>query len=141
MRRPGRGGASARRLIGRGLWPLVGWGVGDERAEVHPVWDFPVQLSQQVGVEEEVEVGHAREVGFGQALKGVSAGERLQALAGWRLFPDSGSDRPLGVEQRTEPAARQDAEREPLAARSEAAQIERGTPGHLYQGCGLPGFL
>jgi hypothetical protein len=55
----------------------------------------------------------------------------LQALAGWRLFPDSGSDRPLGVEQRTEPAARQDAEREPLAAGSEAAQIEGGAPAHL----------
>src|SRR6266481_7535133 len=110
------GGSSARRLISSGLWPLVGRGVGDERAQVDPVRDLPVQQAQQSRVEEEVEVGHDREVRFGEELEVVPAGGRLETLAGRWLFPDSGSDRPLGVEQRTEPAAGQDAEPEPLAA-------------------------
>src|SRR5713226_1428042 len=91
-------GSSARWLITGRLWPLVGRRVGDERAQVDPVWDFPVQQPQQVGVEEEVEVGHDREVRFGEELEVDSAEGRFEALAGRRLVPDSGSDRPLRVE-------------------------------------------
>src|SRR5713226_10272323 len=100
-------GSSARWLITGRLWPLVGRGVGDERAQVDPVWDVPIQQPQQVRVEEELEVSHDREVRFGEELEVVPAGGRLEALAGRWLFSDSGSDRPLRVEQRTEPAAGQ----------------------------------
>ena len=131
-------GSSARWLISSGLWPLVGRGVGDERAQVDPVRDFPVQQRQQGGVEEEVEVGHVREVRYGEELP---AGGRLEALAGRRLFAASGSDRPLRVEERAERAAGQDAVGEAFAALAEAAELEGGAPGHLYQGYGLPGFL
>src|SRR6266852_284451 len=95
-------GSSARGLSTSGLWPLVGRRVGDERAQVDPVWDVPVQQPQQVRVEEEVEVGDDREVRFGEELEVVPAAGRLEALAGRWLIPDSSSDRPLRVEQRTQ---------------------------------------
>jgi len=51
-------------ILVSGLSPFLWREVGDEPAQVHPVWDLSVQLCQHIRVEEEVEVGDLREVRF-----------------------------------------------------------------------------
>ncbi len=75
--REDRRSGSAGRCLSAGFGPVFGREVGDERAQVEPVWELPVELGQQVGIEEEVEVGDDREVRLGEQL--MWAGVRLRS--------------------------------------------------------------
>ncbi len=84
--------------------PLHWRAVGDEPAQVHPVWELATQQRQHVGIEEEVEIGDLREVRLGADAEVVLAEPDLNTLPWSRVFPNPGADCPLRVEQGAESA-------------------------------------